>query len=307
MKNTKPCSCGCGTCNDKNPSGITLNESIAPKQILSEGLKYHLKHNKPLTEHLYRAGSKKYFELWAEARALYSRGIIEINNPDDLEILTEMDLGEYGYTEEGKKVPLDFPMEEQNNMLKELIRTSLNEKACWKGYKQIGMKTKNGKKVPNCVPIKEGIDDLSKKGQDLWKEIVANDLFGKSYIDLSPKQQMEVHNELDDFRMDESKIDEAEYQGRDVDLNDPKRGGSKAYYVYVNSGKKTKEGEIKAKKVSFGSSMRAKLSDPDARNAYSERHNCDKKKDRTTAGYWSCRLPRFAKSLGFSKNYSGYW
>lgn len=23
---------------------------------------------------------------------------------------------------------------------------------CWKGYEQVGMKTKKGKKVPNCVP-----------------------------------------------------------------------------------------------------------------------------------------------------------
>lgn len=27
---------------------------------------------------------------------------------------------------------------------------------CWKGYEPIGMKTKNGKKVPNCVPKKKG-------------------------------------------------------------------------------------------------------------------------------------------------------
>lgn len=27
---------------------------------------------------------------------------------------------------------------------------------CWKGYEAIGMKTKNGKKVPNCVPKKKG-------------------------------------------------------------------------------------------------------------------------------------------------------
>lgn len=26
---------------------------------------------------------------------------------------------------------------------------------CWKGYKQYGMKEKDGKQVPNCVPIKE--------------------------------------------------------------------------------------------------------------------------------------------------------
>jgi hypothetical protein len=30
----------------------------------------------------------------------------------------------------------------------------LNEK-CWDGYKQVGSKMKNGKKVPNCVPVNE--------------------------------------------------------------------------------------------------------------------------------------------------------
>ena len=27
--------------------------------------------------------------------------------------------------------------------------------ACWKGYEAVGFKIKNGKKVPNCVPIKK--------------------------------------------------------------------------------------------------------------------------------------------------------
>lgn len=26
---------------------------------------------------------------------------------------------------------------------------------CWKNYKQVGMKEKNGKEVPNCVPDKK--------------------------------------------------------------------------------------------------------------------------------------------------------
>jgi hypothetical protein len=26
---------------------------------------------------------------------------------------------------------------------------------CWKGYEQVGMKEKNGKMVPNCVPKKK--------------------------------------------------------------------------------------------------------------------------------------------------------
>ena len=45
------------------------------------------------------------------------------------------------------------------------------QKACWSGYKQVGMKDKNGKRVPNCVPVKkslfgsEGPQDLIPKNK----------------------------------------------------------------------------------------------------------------------------------------------
>lgn len=89
------CSCGCNTCETKK-STLILNESISSPEILSEGLKYHLDNKKPLTEHVYRAGSQNYFNLWAEARTLYSRNILEITNEDDLAVLTETDLGYFG-------------------------------------------------------------------------------------------------------------------------------------------------------------------------------------------------------------------
>jgi len=103
------CNCGCGTCDTK--SKLTLNENLAPKEILSEGLKFHLDNNRPLTENVYRAGSEEYFNVWSEARSLYSRGIINVTE-DDKEILTETNLGEFGIVE-GMKVPLDFPMEDE--------------------------------------------------------------------------------------------------------------------------------------------------------------------------------------------------
>jgi hypothetical protein len=96
-----------------------LNENLAPREILSEGLKYHIDNKKPLTEHVYRAGSSNYFNLWAEARTLYSRGIIEVTNADDLSILTETNLGEYGILEDGTRVPLDFIMEDEEFNLNE--------------------------------------------------------------------------------------------------------------------------------------------------------------------------------------------
>lgn len=88
-------------------------------------------------------------------------------------------------------------------------------------------------------------------------------------------------------------------------LNKPKRGGSKKFYVYVRD-PKTK----RVKKVSFGMAgggLKAKLDNPKARQAFSKRHNCPQKKDRTKASYWSCRLPRYAKALGFKTTFSGYW
>jgi hypothetical protein len=95
-------------------------------------------------------------------------------------------------------------------------------------------------------------------------------------------------------------VDEAEYQGKKVELSKPKRGGSKKFYVYVTD-PKTKN----VKKVSFGADsgggkLAVKLKDPKARKAFADRHNCDQKNDKTKAGYWSCRLPRYAKSLGLS-------
>ena len=106
--------CGCNTC-ETDSTALMLNESKAPKTILSEGLKHHIDNNKPLTEHLYRAGSSAYFNLMAEARSLYSRGILEFTNEDDLGLLNETDLGHFGMFE-GKKVPLDFPIELNEQM-----------------------------------------------------------------------------------------------------------------------------------------------------------------------------------------------
>jgi hypothetical protein len=110
-----------------------------------------------------------------------------------------------------------------------------------------------------------------------------------------------------DLPMEELDLDEAKYQGKEVALNKPKRGGSKKFYVYTRN-PKTK----KIIKVSFGAegggqNLAVKFKEPGARASFAARHNCDQKKDKTKAGYWSCRLPRYWKQLGGDKNYSGYW
>ena len=91
----------------------------------------------------------------------------------------------------------------------------------------------------------------------------------------------------------------------DKEINKPKRGGSKKFYVYVKDGDKVK-------KVSFGAAdggknLAVKIDDPKARKAFADRHNCDTANDKLSARYWSCRLPYFAKDLGLKGGGNFFW
>ena len=108
------CNCGCHDCDNVGNPGVVLNESIAPKEILSENLRYHVVNKLPLTENTFRYGSQSFLNLWAEARSLYLREIIHVND-DDKEILEETDLGNYGLYE-GVKVPLDLLLLENEEL-----------------------------------------------------------------------------------------------------------------------------------------------------------------------------------------------
>ena len=98
--------------------------------------------------------------------------------------------------------------------------------------------------------------------------------------------------------------EEAEYKGKEVQLNHPMRGGAKKYHVYV---KNPKTGNVK--KISFGDvhgGLTAKVSNPKARKSFAARHNCDMKKDKTKAGYWACRINKYGHLWG-GKTYPGFW
>ena len=93
-----------------------------------------------------------------------------------------------------------------------------------------------------------------------------------------------------------------EKEEKQPELNKPKVGGSKKYYVYVKDGDKIK-------KVSWGDTtgLKVKLDNPEARKSFVARHKCDTKNDKTQAGYWACRLPYYAKQLGLSGGGSFFW
>jgi hypothetical protein len=110
--------------------------------------------------------------------------------------------------------------------------------------------------------------------------------------------------EGEEVPLDHPFIDEAaEYRGKKVELNKPKRGGKKKFFVYVKNDK----GNVI--KVQFGdtSGLKAKISDPAARKSFAARHNCAAKKDKTKPGYWSCNLPRYASELGLKGGGNFFW
>lgn len=173
---------------------------------VSEGMKYHLDRGLSLHDNVYRIYSRAWCELVEEARRLYDRDLLALN--DDDADLVESDAGRVAEYK-GRKVRLDCPF-----------------------------------------PLKE-------------------------------------------------RIDEAEYKGKKVTLGKPFRtpGENKKFAVYV----KTKSGRVK--KVRFGDpKLTVKNDNPARAKSFRARHKCSEKKDREKAGYWACRIGRYAKSVGLKSS-----
>jgi hypothetical protein len=170
----------------------------------------------------------------------------------------------------------------------------------------------NGMTLTNNVfrAYSEKYFDLINEVRSLWKEgkislneedtlMVESDLGikvkkGGEYIYLDAPYISEIETE-------EDILAEAKHRGKNVKLGKPFRtsGGPKKFAVYV----KSKSGGIK--KVSFGDpNLRVRNKNKGAAKSFRARHKCDQKKDRTTAGYWSCNVGRYAKQLGLSSSNS---
>jgi len=327
------CNCGCHDCDNVGNTGVVLNESLVKKEILSENLRYHVDKQLPLTENTFRYGSQSFLNLWAEARSLYLREIIHVNE-DDKEILEETDLGNFGLYE-NQKVPLDLLLlkneggadtawedDEGNKVtLQDILNLTKNipqedyptEKLAkivlnWDDNPE-EIERINQVEVSKQYPI---LIMVNEKGKIQWI-LDGNHRAQKalqSKLKTIPAKLIKPSN-LDDKAkkillgiVDENLLKEAEDKKKNPPIGKPKRGGSKKFYVYVKN-PQTK----KIKKISFGDTtgLSAKINNPKARKAFAARHDCKNKTDKTKASYWSCRLPRYAKLLGLKSSFSGFW
>jgi len=161
---------------------------------------------------------------------------------------------------------------------------------CWDGYREIGGKMKDGRMVPNCVPVKEDIDSDDDVNYGLVEpeEYDVEDEDMEDFISFMRAYSKDLKEASCNC------VYEAEYQGREVKLGKPMAGDVKKFKVYV----KNPAGNVV--KVNFGhggtsaaskgeKTMRIRKSNPKARKSFRARHNCDSPGPRHKARYWSCR------------------
>lgn len=204
-------------------------------------------------------------------------------------------------------------MEELKKRIKELLIEQVEKKTLTL-KKQIEVSEDLKYHIDNQLSLTENIFMLySQKYFDLINEV--RNLWEKGLIELNEEDTDLVESDLGKsvivegkqiyldapFPIDEEFLTEAKHRGKNVNLNKPFRtpGGPKKFAVYV----KTPKGTIK--KVTFGDpNMKTRAGNKKAAKSFSARHKCAQKKDRTTAGYWACRVPRFS---GKNKGSSKYW
>ena len=154
--------------------------------------------------------------------------------------------------------------------LKELLNEI--QEACWDTHKQIGMKEKDGRMVPNCVKKEGFVDDDNIEEYDVESE-------------------QDIKEFVQFMREYKQPLCEAEYRGRKVNLGKPMQGDVKKSKVYV----KNPKGKVVKVNFGFGGSsakgkrMAIKKNNPARRKNFRARHNCDNPGPRTKARYWSCR------------------
>lgn len=307
---------------------------LTENKKVSNNLNYHLKNKISLNENIFRPNSNKFFELINEVRELYNENVIRLNEKD-LNIV-ESDLGKKVKLTTGEEIYLEVPMineeafswdgtyaneideqgedtywsdDEDKITLQDILELTKDVKIINLPTKKIANIVLNWDNNPEEI---ERINQVEVSSQ--YPILIMVDEYGKIkwILDGNHRAQKALRSNLEtipaklirpsNLNLKSKKIfglTEAEYKGKDVSLNKPKTGGPKKWYVYV---KNPSTGKIK--KVSYGSpDMSANWNDTGARKSFAARHRCDKKKDKTKAGYWACRAHK-----DFGKNVPGrFW
>ena len=224
---------------------------------------------------------------------------------------------------ENENLFLDEP--KKNNMFQPGSNNALKE-SCWKGYKQVGMKDKDGKQVPNCVPVNENHGGRESLNYMFWQNLKTINHASGKLLEMNQGQIDEMCANGHAWAVDHiaSSADDIEevyhffesnIEGDSMDYDGETQGGYEDEYGTVEGGElyegkydgkplgKPMKGDVKkfkvyvknkkgnVVKVNFGDpNMEIKRDDPERRKSFRARHKCAQAKDRTTPKYWSCKM-----------------
>jgi len=286
-------------------------------EVVDNAIAEHIKRGVPFTECMFRPGS--------EAFTMFYRAVREMREDIDMDWfdreMLDTDIGECVEID-GEIVPLDVPIEDLTEGrlgfgdLEKLGRANaskIDNEARRRGSAKMspGDADQLRYKIAKEMGLVEGgMPSIVIKSKQRNAEM-SDEEFASKFKDIPDDELRSIawrhgYGKGSNYYVNKRKrglgeqvVDEAEYQGKKVKLNSPKRGGPKKYYVYT----KNKKGNVI--KVSWGDTtgLKTKANNPGAVKSFVARHDCKNKKDKTKAGYWACRTPRY-KSLGVK---GGQW
>ena len=256
-----------------------MKASDLKRNPVEEAIREHIACGVPFSECMFRPGSEAFTEFYTRVREM--RESLDLDWQD--QELLDTNIGECIMVE-GERVPLDVPIEEAVD-IDEMAKRVPDEPGAYT--------MKQGKTEYKLTPRLNRNDRPSGEWQIYVKDR------GNWEWDRTVGSKRDAINWIK-TQKEEVELDEAEYQGREVKLNSPKRGGPKKFYVYV---KNPKTGRVK--KISWGDTtgLSVKSGDRDRVRSFVARHKCKQANDKMTARYWSCRTPRY-KALGVK---GGQW
>ena len=255
---------------------------------------------KKFGEHLDETYAKSGIGKWMKQSAGGSPGWDRYNEKGER-------AGKCGDAEEGDSYSACLSPEKAKKLGKEGIASFVRRKRA--AQKKAGDKSKGGEEKKGQKPVfvktKANEETLEEKNVPLnpalWKKAIAK---AKSKFDVYPSAYANAwaskwykeqggkwttkKESVEDCGCDELSETKGEYEGKEVDLDNPFRlpqGSDKKFGVYVKNDK----GNVV--KVTFGDpNLSIKRDHEDRLKNFRARHNCDEKTDKTTPGYWSCKF-----------------
>jgi hypothetical protein len=133
----------------------------------------------------------------------------------------------------------------------------------------------------------EESDDIKESKIDMNIESIIKKVLFEEFIKVNEFLYEDIYGSVEEVNL----LQEAEYQGRKVQLGKIMQGDIKKFKVYVKNdkGKVVKVNFGFGGKSAKGKRMTIKKNNPERRRSFRARHNCDNPGPRWKPRYWACR------------------